>query len=185
MRASIGKQHECRWRGPELIDQAGRLVDACLRIGGKRIPTNAHRLSDVTVVADAGMVSEANKRAIEAAGVVVRPRCPHPRGALRGQGVAGHSATVTVARLIEPADARSRRNPSVSVRDRTTPSVSGAGPFRRFTAVHDRRSRAEGTRVIQQHQRQAEHSAATADAILAKVRWVETNVKKLVANNSK
>ena len=26
---------------------------------------------------------------------------------------------------------------------------------------------------------------ATADEILAKVRWVETNVKKLVANNSK
>ncbi|WUI10388.1 IS1634 family transposase [Micromonospora sp. NBC_00421] len=30
---------------------------------------DAHRLSDVTVVADAGMVSEANKRAIEAAGL--------------------------------------------------------------------------------------------------------------------
>ena len=34
----------------------------------------AHQLPDVTVVADAGMISEANQKAIEAAGPVVHPR---------------------------------------------------------------------------------------------------------------
>ena len=38
----------------------------------------AHQLTDVTVVADAGMISEANQKAITAAGVVVHPGHPHP-----------------------------------------------------------------------------------------------------------
>ena len=48
----------------------------------------AHSLPDVTVVADAGMVSEANQKAIEAAGPVVHPRHAHPGRPLRGGPVA-------------------------------------------------------------------------------------------------
>jgi transposase len=40
----------------------------------------AHKLADVTIVADAGMISDANKKAIEA---VVHPRHAHPRHPLR------------------------------------------------------------------------------------------------------
>jgi hypothetical protein len=36
------------------------------------------QLPDVTVVADAGMIPEANQKAIEAAGLVVHPRHAHP-----------------------------------------------------------------------------------------------------------
>ncbi len=39
----------------------------------------AHQLSDVTVVADAGMISEANQIAIAGSGVVVHPRAPGSR----------------------------------------------------------------------------------------------------------
>jgi Transposase DDE domain len=55
----------------------------------------AHHLRDVTIVADAGMVSMANQKAIEAAGLSFilprkrgAPRRPHPRHPLRGQEMA-------------------------------------------------------------------------------------------------
>ena len=48
----------------------------------------AHQLPDVTVVAVAGMISEANQKAIEAAGPVVHPRHEDPRGPLPGRAVA-------------------------------------------------------------------------------------------------
>jgi hypothetical protein len=48
----------------------------------------AHRLSDVTIVADAGMVSAANQKAIEAAGLSFILGRPHPRGSLRRGRVA-------------------------------------------------------------------------------------------------
>ena len=51
----------------------------------------AHRLPDVTVVADAGMISEANQKAIEAAGLVVHPRHEDPRRPLRGRRSGGAS----------------------------------------------------------------------------------------------
>ena len=38
----------------------------------------AHQLPDVTVVADAGMVSEANQKADRGRGPVVHPRRPDP-----------------------------------------------------------------------------------------------------------
>jgi len=43
----------------------------------------AHQLPDVTVVADAGMISEANQKAIEAAGLVIHPGHEDPRRPLR------------------------------------------------------------------------------------------------------
>jgi transposase len=43
----------------------------------------AHKLADVTVVADAGMISDANKKAIEAAGLSFHPRGEDPRHPLR------------------------------------------------------------------------------------------------------
>ena len=51
----------------------------------------AHRLPDVTVVADAGMISEANQKAIEAAGPVVHPRHEDPRHSLPGRAVAARA----------------------------------------------------------------------------------------------
>jgi transposase len=39
----------------------------------------AHRLPDVTVVADAGMISETNRKEIEAAGLSFHPRHARPR----------------------------------------------------------------------------------------------------------
>ena len=48
----------------------------------------AHQLADVTVVADAGMISEANQHAIEDAGLSLHPRHPYCRGALRRRSVA-------------------------------------------------------------------------------------------------
>jgi hypothetical protein len=47
----------------------------------------AHRLTDVTIVAHADMISAANQRAIEAAGCRY-PRGAHPRRAVSGRGVA-------------------------------------------------------------------------------------------------
>ena len=47
----------------------------------------AHHLPDVTIVADAGMVSAVNQKAIETAGYV-HPRGPYPRGPLRRRHVA-------------------------------------------------------------------------------------------------
>ena len=52
----------------------------------------AHQLADVTVVADAGMFSEANQRPIEAAGSVVHPRRADPRHSLPGDRVAPGSS---------------------------------------------------------------------------------------------
>lgn len=48
----------------------------------------AHQLCDVTVVADAGMISEANQVALQAAGLSFHPGRPDPVSARRGQGMA-------------------------------------------------------------------------------------------------
>ena len=48
----------------------------------------AHHLSDVTVVADAGMISEANQKAIEAAGLSFILGMKDPRRSLPGRAVA-------------------------------------------------------------------------------------------------
>ena len=50
----------------------------------------AHQLTDVTVVADAGMISEANQKAHHRSRVVVHPRHPHP---LRAAGRSANGAT--------------------------------------------------------------------------------------------
>jgi hypothetical protein len=60
------------------------------------IPTHkafmkALSLSDVTIVADAGMVSAANKKSIEGRRVVVHARRQDPRHPLRGQPMAHES----------------------------------------------------------------------------------------------
>jgi transposase len=47
----------------------------------------AHQLSDVTVVADAGMISETNQTAIHRGRVVVHPRCTPPVPAQRSPRV--------------------------------------------------------------------------------------------------
>jgi transposase len=51
----------------------------------------AHQLTDVTVVADAGMISEANQVALAAGGIVVHPGHPHPAPARRGARMARHT----------------------------------------------------------------------------------------------
>ena len=53
----------------------------------------AHQLPDVTVVADAGMVSEANQKAIEAAGLsfILGMRIPDPARPVRGRPVAARA----------------------------------------------------------------------------------------------
>jgi hypothetical protein len=51
----------------------------------------AHRLSDVTVVADAGMISEANQKAIEAAGLLFILGMKVPRRPLPGGQVAARA----------------------------------------------------------------------------------------------
>ena len=48
----------------------------------------AHQLTDVTVVADAGMISEANQVALQAAGLSLHPRRPHSVPARRGARMA-------------------------------------------------------------------------------------------------
>ena len=53
----------------EAINRPSRLAHSFDRSRDQPGPARAHRLPDVTVVADAGMISEANQKAIEAAGL--------------------------------------------------------------------------------------------------------------------
>ena len=64
----------------------GRDQDRCCR--SSRQFMTAHQLPDVTVVADAGMISDANMKAIEAAGPVVHLGHEGPRRPLRHRPVA-------------------------------------------------------------------------------------------------
>jgi hypothetical protein len=82
----------------------------------------AHDLPDVTVVADAGMVSEANQKAIEAAGLsfILGAKIPHePYAVKRWRGPPGGGCAVT-ARRQRPAPVRG--------------SARGSGPSCRPTA---------------------------------------------------
>ena len=70
----------------------------------------AHQLADVTIVADAGMISEANKRAIEAAGGVVHPWHEDPRHPLRRDRVAAKPSRRVDARRAGPHPAPAGRS---------------------------------------------------------------------------
>ena len=103
---------------------------------------SAHNLPDVTVVADAGMLSEANQKAIEAAGPVVHPRHEDPARSLRRGAVAARAP-----RRGDPG--RARVHPAVAGRvDRqaaatrsSTTSTAPTGPAGRCAASTSRSAR--------------------------------------------
>jgi hypothetical protein len=81
----------------------------------------AHHLPDVTVVADAGMICEANQKAIEGRRPVVPPRYEDPARALRGRPVAARApgrADPRRARVHPALAGRAERRPANAARDR-------------------------------------------------------------------
>ncbi len=97
----------------------------------------AHRLPDVTIVADAGMISAANMKAIEEAGLsfILGMRIPDP---LRGGPVAARAPRRADARRADPHPAlagRARRQTSRS--DHVLPVQDRPGPT---DAARDRRA---------------------------------------------
>ena len=93
----------------------------------------AHQLTDVTVVADAGMISRSQPGRAAGRGVVVHPGHPHPRRARRW---CANGATNTLARTIpdghgvDPAVAghRRREGPRDPGSGRSTTSTATTGP---------------------------------------------------------
>jgi hypothetical protein len=81
----------------------------------------AHRLTDVTIVADAGMISDANKKAIEAAGLSLSSACGSPRSRTSSTSGARTTSTRTPARSKTSRTGTSSPNPG-----RPDPATSAA-----------------------------------------------------------
>jgi hypothetical protein len=90
----------------------------------------AHGLPDVTIVADAGMVSEANKKAIEAAGLSFIIGSEDPPGAVRHHPPGGSDTPTPRSRTGTslPSPGRpGRPMPAVTTRSTTSTSTTGPG----------------------------------------------------------
>jgi hypothetical protein len=102
----------------------------------------AHRLPDVTVVADAGMISEANQKAIEAAGLSFALGMKIPTSFTRwtngaGSSRAGRSPTGTSSSSFGPP---ARQQSAV-----TSGSIASSGPPGEADAARDRRAGRQGS----------------------------------------
>jgi hypothetical protein len=98
----------------------------------------AHQLPDVTVAADAGMVSEANQKAIEAAGLsfILGARIPHVPYLVSGGG-ASTPARRSLTGRCSPSRGRPGRTAAAATRSSTT-STGTTGPAGRCAASTSR-----------------------------------------------
>jgi hypothetical protein len=105
----------------------------------------ARRLPDVTVVADAGMISEANQKAIEAAGLHPRHESPPTSPTRWTSGGVSTRARRSPTGTSSPSPGPPSRYPGAVTRSSTRPRSSGTGssgstaPLRASTASSKRR----------------------------------------------
>ena len=102
----------------------------------------AHQLADVTIVADAGMVSAAQQAGDRGRGAVVHPRREDPRHPLRRAAVAARAPRRADPRRADPHPALARRaRPTSAVTRSSTTSTGPTGPAARCAASTSRSPR--------------------------------------------
>ena len=108
----------------------------------------AHQLRDVTVVADAGMVSDGQQARDRGRRAVVHPRRADPRHPLRRRRSGGASTpTQTIARRADPHPALARRAAPTSAATRSSTTSTGpTGPGARLRGIDEQVAKAETRR---------------------------------------